>query len=109
MDDGLCSAVVCPGCTARMGNRSYAASETLYTANPPLLDTPVIVPLIVCGISVMVVACVLVPPEVTITCEATETFWPASMLELSNLAENGRFDGAAISPESLKAVLASKE
>jgi len=44
----------------------------------PLLDTPVIVPLIVCGISVMVVACVYVPPEVTITCEATETFWRRS-------------------------------
>jgi hypothetical protein len=52
---------------------------------------------------------VLVPPEVTITCEAIETFWPAIMLELSNVAENGRFEGTAISPESLKAVLASNE
>ena len=92
-----------------MGNRSYAASETLYTVNPALLDTPVIVPLIVCGSRVMVVACVFVPPEVTITCEAIETFWPAIRLELSNVAENGRFDGTAISPESLKAVPASNE
>jgi hypothetical protein len=57
----------------------------------------------------VVVACVFVPPEVTITCEATETFWPAIMLELSNVAENGRFDGTAIYTESLKTVLASNE
>src|SRR4029077_4442384 len=92
-----------------MGNRSHQRNTPLYTVNLPLLDTPVIVPLIVCGISVMVVVCVYVPPEVTITCEATETFWPAIMLELSNVAENGRFDGTASSPESLKAVLASNE
>lgn len=101
--------MVCPGCTARTGNRSYAASETQYIVNPPLLDIAMTVPLIVCGLSVMVVACVCVPPEVTITCEATETFWLAMVLEPSNVAENGRFDETAISLETLKSVLESNE